>query len=40
MRRIWQPMKPTARRITFILIAITVFEFAVGVPAIVIFAFR
>jgi hypothetical protein len=40
MRRVWQPMKPTARRITFILIAVTVFEFAVGVPAIVIFAFR
>ena len=38
MRRVWQPMKPTARRITFILIAITVFEFAIGVPAIVIFA--
>jgi hypothetical protein len=40
MRRIWQPMKPKARRITFILIAVTVFEFAVGVPTIVIFAFR
>ncbi len=27
MRRVWQPMKPTARRITFILIMVTVAEF-------------
>ena len=33
-------MKPTARRITFILIAVTVFEFVVGVLAIVVFALR
>ncbi|MDH5648146.1 MAG: hypothetical protein OEY67_00705 [Gammaproteobacteria bacterium] len=28
MRRIWQPMKPTARRITYVLLWITVFEIA------------
>lgn len=39
MRRVWQPMKPKARRITFILIAITVFELLVGFLAIVAFAF-
>lgn len=39
MRRVWQPMKPTARRITFMLIAITVFELLAGVLAIVVFAF-
>jgi hypothetical protein len=37
MRRIWQPMKPKARRIAFMLIAITVFELVVGILAIVIF---
>ena len=37
MRRVWQPMKPTARRITFILIAITVFEFLMGALAIAVF---
>lgn len=39
MRRVWQPMKPTARRITYMLIAISVFELVVGLLAIVIFAF-
>jgi len=38
MRRVWQPMKPTARRITFIIIAITVFELIAAFAAIVIFA--
>ncbi|MEE8379516.1 MAG: hypothetical protein V3R49_04005, partial [Gammaproteobacteria bacterium] len=28
MRRIWQPMKPTARRITYMLLWITVVEIA------------
>jgi hypothetical protein len=38
MRQIWQPMRPKARRIAFILIAITLFEAAVGVLALAIFA--
>jgi hypothetical protein len=29
MRRVWQPMKPMARRITFILIVVTLAEFIV-----------
>jgi hypothetical protein len=37
MHRVWQPMKPKARRITFILIAITIFELLAGVLAIVVF---
>jgi hypothetical protein len=28
MRRVWVPMKPTARRIVYILLVLTVFEFA------------
>ena len=40
MRRIWQPMKPKARRITFMLIAITVFELLAGILAIAAFALR
>jgi hypothetical protein len=39
MCRVWQPMKPKARRIAFMLIAITVFELLVGALAIVGFAF-
>jgi hypothetical protein len=39
MRRVWQPMKPKARRVTFMLIAITIFELAVGLLAILVFAF-
>jgi hypothetical protein len=39
MRRLWQPMKPKARRITFMLLAITVFELVAGVLAIAFFAF-
>jgi hypothetical protein len=38
MRRVWQPMKPSARRITFIIIAVTVFEVIAAVVAVVIFA--
>jgi hypothetical protein len=38
MRRIWQPMKPMARRIAFMLIAITIFEFVVGVLVVAVFA--
>lgn len=38
LRRIWQPMTPKARRVTFVLIAITVFELLAGVLAIVAFA--
>jgi hypothetical protein len=34
MRRLWQPMKPKARRITFMLLAITAFELVIGVLAI------
>ena len=34
MRRVWQPMKPKARRITFMLLAITIFELLVGILAI------
>jgi hypothetical protein len=34
MRRIWQPMNPKARRIAFVLIALTVFELAVGLLAV------
>ena len=37
MRRVWQPMKPMARRIVFILFAITVAEFAVFLLVISIF---
>jgi hypothetical protein len=37
MCRVWQPMKPKARRITFMLIALTVFELVVGVLAIAFF---
>jgi hypothetical protein len=40
MRRVWQPMKPKARRITYMLIAITVFELVVGLLAIAFFAFQ
>jgi hypothetical protein len=39
MGRVWQPMKPKARRITFMLLAITAFELLVGVLAIGGFAF-
>lgn len=39
MTRVWQPMKPTARRIAFMLIALTAFEIVVGTLAVVIFAF-
>jgi len=34
MHRVWQPMKPKARRITFMLLAITAFEFVIGILAI------
>jgi hypothetical protein len=37
MHHVWQPMKPKARRITFILIAITIFELLAGGLAIVVF---
>jgi hypothetical protein len=37
MARVWQPMKPTARRITFILIAVTVFEIVAALLAVLIF---
>jgi hypothetical protein len=40
MRRLWLPMKPKARRITFMLIAITVFELVAGILAIAFFALR
>jgi hypothetical protein len=36
--RVWQPMKPKARRITFMLIAITAFELLAGALAIALFA--
>ena len=39
MGRVWQPMKPKARRITFMLLAITVFELLAGVLAIMAFTF-
>ena len=39
MGRVWQPMKPKARRITFMLIAITIFELLAGTLAIVGFTF-
>ena len=39
MRDVWQPMKPKARRITFMLIAITTFELVAGVLVIAVFAF-
>ncbi|MBM3571459.1 MAG: hypothetical protein FJX52_03725 [Alphaproteobacteria bacterium] len=39
MSRVWQPMKPQARRITFMLIAITIFELLAGAVAVAIFAF-
>lgn len=38
MARVWQPMKPTARRITFMLLALTVFEIVVGALAVAVFA--
>jgi hypothetical protein len=38
MARVWQPMKPTARRITFIVIAVTVFEIVAGLLAVLVFA--
>lgn len=38
MRRVWQPMKPKARRIAFLLIAVTVFELATAVLVVAIFA--
>lgn len=37
MRRVWLPMKPKARRITFVLIAVTVFELVAGMVAIAVF---
>ena len=37
MRRIWQPMRPMARRISFILIAVTVAEFIVFLVVLAIF---
>ena len=40
MHRVWLPMKPKARRITFVLIVITVFELLVGVLAIAFFALQ
>ena len=38
MRRIWQPMKPKARRITYILIVIALLDLVAGVLAIALFA--
>lgn len=38
MCRVWQPMKPSARRITFMLIAITVFELVAALLVVVVFA--
>jgi hypothetical protein len=38
MRRIWQPMKPKARRIAFVLIVIGLADLAAGVLAIALFA--
>lgn len=38
MRRIWQPMKPMGRRVTFMLLAITAFELAAAAAAIALFA--
>jgi len=40
MHRIWQPMKPKARRITYILIVIGLIDLAAGVLAIAFFAFH
>lgn len=37
MRRIWQPMKPSARRITFMIVAITLAEFVLFLFVILIF---
>ncbi|HEY4775193.1 MAG TPA: hypothetical protein VIH40_10285 [Xanthobacteraceae bacterium] len=37
MRRIWQPMRPMARRVTFLLIVITLAEFAAFLMVIAIF---
>jgi hypothetical protein len=37
MRKIWQPMKPMARRITFILIMITLVEFVLFLMVFTIF---
>jgi hypothetical protein len=38
MRRIWQPMKPKARRITYVLIVIGLIDLAAGLLAIALFA--
>jgi hypothetical protein len=38
MRRIWQPMKPKARRITYVLIVIALLDLVAGVVAIAFFA--
>ncbi len=40
MRAVWQPMKPSARRIAFLLIATTTVEFAVFLFVFVIFRFE
>jgi len=40
MRRMWQPMKPSARRISFMLIGITALEFVVFVFVFIIFWFE
>ena len=40
MRRMWQPMKPSSRRISFMLIGITVLEFVVFVFVFIIFWFE
>jgi hypothetical protein len=40
MHRVWQPMKPKARRITFMLIAITMFELVAGILLIAVFALQ
>jgi hypothetical protein len=39
MCKVWQPMKPAARRITFVLVAITMFEVVVGALVVAVFAY-
>jgi hypothetical protein len=39
MRRVWQPMKPKARRIAFVLIVIAVFDLVASVLALLVFIF-
>ncbi len=38
MRRVWQPMRPSARRITFMLLAVSLFEIAAFIGIIAVFA--